>query len=86
MKIKTFYQDLYETNEGLDARVNQFIESVKVLEVMTDATSCGSSECLIPRMTVTVIYEDFNQFNGSLVNKKYWGARCKLRQRYSLQY
>lgn len=58
MKIKTFYQDFYETNEGLDARVNRFMESVKVLDVMTDATSCGSSEHFITRITVSVLYEE----------------------------
>ncbi|XCY70974.1 hypothetical protein ABG808_06005 [Streptococcus iniae] len=58
MKIKTFYQDFYETNEGLDARVNQFMESVKVLDVMTDAASCGSSERFITRITVSVLYEE----------------------------
>ncbi|ONH63082.1 hypothetical protein JavanS412_0010 [Streptococcus satellite phage Javan412] len=71
MKIKTFYQDFYETNEGLDARVNQFMESVKVLDVMTDATSCGSSERFITRITVSVLYEEKNPFNNNLVSKKY---------------
>lgn len=71
MKIKTFYQYLYETNEEIDARVNQFMESVRVLDVMTDATSCGYSENFITRITVSVLYEEKNSFNENLVSKKY---------------
>lgn len=71
MKIKTFYQYLYETNEEMDERVNKFMRSVRVLDVMTSAASCGSSEHFITRITVSVLYEDKNPFNDCLVSKKY---------------
>ena len=84
MKIKTFYQYNNESPEEFDTKVNQFIQLVRVLDIISSSVSGGSSDCLIPRSTLTVVYEEKDYFNSSLIGRKYWGTECKSRQRYSL--
>ena len=84
MKIKTFYQYNNESPEEFDAKVNQFIQLVRVLDIISSSASGGGSDCLVPRSTLTVVYEEKNYFNDYLGSKKYWGTECKLRQKYSL--
>lgn len=86
MKIKTFGQKYQENNEKFDERINKFIESVEALDIKLSSGTYGNSSDLSDSATVLVIYRDKSPYNGSLVNKKYWGTECKLRQRYSLQY
>lgn len=76
MKIKTFYQYNHESPEEFDAKVNQFIQLVRVLDIISSSASGGSSDCLVPRSTLTVVYEEKDYFNGSLTSKKYWGIKC----------
>ena len=76
MKIKTLKREQFEELDSFDSRVNEFIDSVRMLDIMAFSVD------VYP--TVTVVYEDKSPYNGSLVSKKYWGTECKLRQKYSL--
>ena len=71
MKIKTFYQYNNESPEEFDTKVNQFIQLVRVLDIISSSVSGGSSDCLIPRSTLTVVYEEKDYFNSSLIGRIY---------------
>ena len=71
MKIKTFYQYNNESPEEFDTKVNQFIQLVRVLDIISNSASGGSSDCLAPRSTLTVVYEEKDYFNSSLIGRKY---------------
>ncbi len=71
MKIKTFYQYNNESPEEFDTKVNQFIQLVRVLDIISSSASGGSFDCLVPRSTLTVVYEEKDYFNSSLIGRKY---------------
>ena len=71
MKIKTFYQYNNESPEEFDTKVNQFIQLVRILDIISNSASGGSSDFLAPRSTLTIVYEEKDYFNSSLIGRKY---------------
>lgn len=63
MKIKTLKRERFEETESFDSRVNEFMESVRVLDIMAFPIESYP--------TVTVVFEEKSSYNGSLVSKKY---------------
>ncbi|HEN9895409.1 hypothetical protein U5S90_04565 [Streptococcus agalactiae] len=63
MKIKTLKREQFEELDSFDSRINEFIDSVRMLDIMAYSVDVHPA--------VTVVYEDKSPYNGSLVNKKY---------------
>ncbi|MDT2731184.1 hypothetical protein P7G31_02800 [Streptococcus parauberis] len=63
MKIKTLKREQFEELDSFDSRVNEFIDSVRMLDIMAYSVDVYPA--------VTVVYEDKSSYNASLVSKKY---------------